>query len=65
MMKLIEKIIDKILGDEIYLFSILAAMVIICFFSCMTIEGMYNKKLRTDVALAKIAAGQNVDLENY
>jgi hypothetical protein len=60
-MKLIEKIVDKFLSDEGYYYPILILTAVIVLLSCMTIESLYNKKCRTDVALAKIAAGQVVD----
>lgn len=60
-MKLIEKIVDKFLNDCDYAFGVM----IFSFFTLLLLSGLsvtaYTTKLNTDIKLAKIAAGQNVD----
>jgi hypothetical protein len=63
MLRLIEKIIDYIFSDYIYV-MILFFIVCIGMVSVIMIGTVaYDKKLQADIKLAKIAAGQLVDCE--
>ena len=60
-MKLIEKIVDKFLNDGDYAFGVM----VFSFFTLLLLSGVsvaaYTTMLNSDIKLAKIAAGQNVD----
>lgn len=60
-MKLIEKIIDYIFGDYLHLLTVCGFVVVSLTFCMVFAETAYEKKLQTDIKLAKIAAGQMVD----
>jgi len=63
MIKLIEKIIDYIFQDNTNLFMIGGGMIIFGLFIAIFADGAYQQKLNHDLKLAKIAAGQVVDID--
>lgn len=62
-MKLIEKIVDKLLNDGEYAIGVMVfSFSIICLVVSMSMSA-YRQKLDHELKLAKIAAGQMVDIE--
>jgi hypothetical protein len=61
MLRLLEKIVDKVLNDGDYAIG----LVIFSFFTTFILScvgmGAYTRKLDTEIKLAKIAAGQVID----
>jgi hypothetical protein len=63
MLRLIEKIIDYIFSDYIYVMILLFIMCLGMVSGIMIGAISYDNKLQADVKLAKIAAGQVVECE--
>lgn len=61
MMKLLEKIVDKVLDNEFYALGSAAFLFMFIGLLCAFSTTAYKDKLENEVKLAKIAAGQVVD----
>lgn len=61
-MKLLEKIVNKILSDGDYAVGLVLMLFFTLFLFCMTGQCIYREKSETEIKLAKIAAGQMVDV---
>lgn len=62
-MKLIEKIVDKFLNDGEYALGLMIFSFFVVFMFTIMGSLLYKDKLDTEVKLAKIAAGQTVEVE--
>jgi hypothetical protein len=60
-MKLLEKIVDKVLDNELYALGSAAFLFMFTALLCVFSGTAYKDKLDNEVILAKIAAGQVVD----
>jgi len=63
MLKIFEKIVDKFLNDGEYALGLMVFSLFTIFLLSGFGIGVYTHKLDTEIKLAKIAAGQAIDLE--
>lgn len=64
MLKLIEKILDYMYSDKDFAMFVTLGFIAIIALSIIMGGSMYEKKLNTDLELAKITAGQILEVKN-